>query len=191
MNLEHLRLLACPACHEPLTCTQGDADAAMGTVIEGTSRLCRLPARVPGDRRRAAFRPARKLRLRIRFGVDQTRTYAIRQLLGNSCLGAAFLRSDRLAERSDRRGDSRGGQRFGPVYGAGRADRRNRRVARLQLRGGCQLCLERQRATMCSSCRPTYSPCRFGRRASIACFASACCSTRRVRRARSRRCPLC
>src|ERR1700720_1812532 len=35
MNLEHLTLLACPACHEPLTCMQNDADSAAGTIIEG------------------------------------------------------------------------------------------------------------------------------------------------------------
>jgi SAM-dependent methyltransferase len=34
MRLEHLSLLACPACHERLTCVQSDADAA-GTITAG------------------------------------------------------------------------------------------------------------------------------------------------------------
>jgi ubiquinone/menaquinone biosynthesis C-methylase UbiE/uncharacterized protein YbaR (Trm112 family) len=35
MNLQHLKYLACPACHEQLVCVQSDADSPDGAVIEG------------------------------------------------------------------------------------------------------------------------------------------------------------
>jgi len=35
MFLDHLKLLACPACHEPLSCTQADAGSAPGVITEG------------------------------------------------------------------------------------------------------------------------------------------------------------
>jgi SAM-dependent methyltransferase len=35
MNLEHLNLLACPACHQPLECVRSDSTAAAGTVTDG------------------------------------------------------------------------------------------------------------------------------------------------------------
>src|SRR5450432_3744539 len=43
MNLEHLRLLACPACHGDLSCASGDADSRDGAIIEGrlTCASCR------------------------------------------------------------------------------------------------------------------------------------------------------
>src|SRR5450631_4090349 len=36
MHLEHLKLLACPVCHDRLTYGQGDADTAAGTITEGS-----------------------------------------------------------------------------------------------------------------------------------------------------------
>jgi uncharacterized protein YbaR (Trm112 family)/ubiquinone/menaquinone biosynthesis C-methylase UbiE len=35
MHVKHLNLLACPACHGPLTCRQGGAESAPGVIIEG------------------------------------------------------------------------------------------------------------------------------------------------------------
>jgi SAM-dependent methyltransferase len=35
MHVKHLNLLACPACHGPLTCRQGGAESAQGVIIEG------------------------------------------------------------------------------------------------------------------------------------------------------------
>jgi SAM-dependent methyltransferase/uncharacterized protein YbaR (Trm112 family) len=35
MYLEHLKLLACPACHESLTCSQRDADSPGNVILEG------------------------------------------------------------------------------------------------------------------------------------------------------------
>jgi SAM-dependent methyltransferase len=35
MQLEHLKLLACPVCHGPLACAQNDADSAAGAMMEG------------------------------------------------------------------------------------------------------------------------------------------------------------
>jgi SAM-dependent methyltransferase/uncharacterized protein YbaR (Trm112 family) len=38
MHLEHLRFLACPACHDRLTCVQGDTDSSGGIITEGRLR---------------------------------------------------------------------------------------------------------------------------------------------------------
>jgi uncharacterized protein YbaR (Trm112 family) len=35
MNLEHLKFLVCPTCHEHLICLQRAADSPSGTILEG------------------------------------------------------------------------------------------------------------------------------------------------------------
>ena len=113
MRLEHLDLLACPACHERLICLRSDGDA-QGSGTEGP-RLLLLQARVSGGRRRPTLRAARKLCLRFRSRVDQARANPVRQLLGNSCIGAEIFRSDGLAQKDARRNHPRGRQWLGPL----------------------------------------------------------------------------